>query len=212
MEITQDRIKKAQEPNMWSIGNQVLYNLCKESPANTRNDIVVAKLWLIGRSYSAAIERKPTGPYKTTEEIYKFGVPEELVKFGEQLDEKIGLLKKEQRITKEILPQIIETHVFLTKIFNEISGKDNRSLASKYLHFHAPEFFYIYDSKAVKNIGNYIKLDKNLKQEIMCKSSTYDKAYIDFAVKMFQLNERIENEYPDVWLTPRQLDIFLLEY
>ncbi len=214
MEITQNQIKKAKESNIWSFGNQVLYNLCKESPANTEKDIVVAKLWLIGRSYSAAIERGATGNYDTTEAIYKFGVPKELVEVGKKLDDKICSLKNqgEKHITKELLPQIIETHAFLTDRFLRISGKNNRSLASKYLHFHAPEFFYIYDSKAVENVRKYKTLDEKLRQDLIKgESDTYDKDYVDFVAKMYPLNERIKNEL-GVWLTPRQLDIFLLKY
>ena len=63
--------------------------------------------------------------------------------------------------------QIISVHNFLTVIFNEISGLDKRSLASKYLHFHLPNLFYIYDSRAdnairkmVKTIRLFLNLDK----------------------------------------------------
>lgn len=35
----------------WGLANQTLYDLCKEYPNHTDADQIVAKLWLIGRSY-----------------------------------------------------------------------------------------------------------------------------------------------------------------
>src|SRR5690606_29468485 len=39
-------------------GNDVLYRMCSERPNHTDVDTVSSKLWLIGRAYSASIERK----------------------------------------------------------------------------------------------------------------------------------------------------------
>lgn len=44
-----------------SIGNKVLYDLCKSYPMNDDVNGLIAKLWLIGRSYSASIERRYYG-------------------------------------------------------------------------------------------------------------------------------------------------------
>lgn len=44
--------------DVWTFGNNVLYNLCREYPGHDSKPIVIAKIWLIGRSYSAAIERR----------------------------------------------------------------------------------------------------------------------------------------------------------
>lgn len=38
--------------------NGILYRLCEEHPGHTNEDEIVAKIWLVGRSYSAAIERR----------------------------------------------------------------------------------------------------------------------------------------------------------
>ena len=42
----------------WAFGNEVLYRMCRESPLHEDPDVVVGKVWLIGRSYAAAIERR----------------------------------------------------------------------------------------------------------------------------------------------------------
>lgn len=39
-------------------GNEVLYKMCSEMPKYDDIEVISAKLWIIGRSYSAAIERK----------------------------------------------------------------------------------------------------------------------------------------------------------
>ena len=44
-----------------SVGNKVLYDLCKSYPMNDDVNGLIAKLWLIGRSYSASIERRHYG-------------------------------------------------------------------------------------------------------------------------------------------------------
>ena len=39
-------------------GNQVLYQMCRDHPGHTDTDVISGKMWLIGRAYSAAIERR----------------------------------------------------------------------------------------------------------------------------------------------------------
>jgi hypothetical protein len=77
--------------------------------------------------------------------------------FGKTLDSKIRQLKMEPRMNAELLFQVCELHYELTNLFKEITGKYNRSLASKYLHFHLPNLFYIYDKRASDEI-NKLKL------------------------------------------------------
>jgi len=44
----------------WSLGNQVLYDLCASHPEHRDDRVILAKVWLIGRAYSAAVERRRT--------------------------------------------------------------------------------------------------------------------------------------------------------
>ena len=44
-----------------SIGNKVLYDLCKSYPMNDDVNGMIAKLWLIGKSYSTSIDRRNYG-------------------------------------------------------------------------------------------------------------------------------------------------------
>jgi hypothetical protein len=44
-------------PSKWDFGNEILYSMCRQNPFHDKPEIVTAKVWLIGRSYAAAIER-----------------------------------------------------------------------------------------------------------------------------------------------------------
>jgi len=52
------------------------------------------------------------------------------------------------------------------KLFSKISGLNKRSLASKYLHFHVPELFYISDSRAYDAMRNSELLSAKLAQPV----------------------------------------------
>src|SRR5688500_9905878 len=60
VEITKELVDLVRRATMWDVGNQVLYDLCKRYPRHDQVDQIVAKVWLIGRAYSAAIERRRT--------------------------------------------------------------------------------------------------------------------------------------------------------
>ncbi len=56
--ITKQDIRSALKNTSWDYGNNILYSMCKKAPNHKQIDQIVAKIWLIGRSYSAAIERR----------------------------------------------------------------------------------------------------------------------------------------------------------
>ncbi|MBM3273346.1 hypothetical protein FJY94_08960, partial [Candidatus Kaiserbacteria bacterium] len=58
MQITKSDIELAIAPSIWDVGNAVLYSLCQQHAKHDEPSAVVAKLWLIGRAYAAAIERR----------------------------------------------------------------------------------------------------------------------------------------------------------
>jgi hypothetical protein len=51
-------IEKATATSPWDVGNDVLYRLYRTRPLHIDVPDVIAKVWLIGRSYAAAIERR----------------------------------------------------------------------------------------------------------------------------------------------------------
>ncbi|MFC1785893.1 hypothetical protein ACFLZA_00835, partial [Candidatus Neomarinimicrobiota bacterium] len=55
---SKENIDNAIQSNEWDFGNEVLYELCKKNFEHKEDDKIIAKVWLIGRAYAAAIERR----------------------------------------------------------------------------------------------------------------------------------------------------------
>jgi len=57
-QITKEDIEAVRTPWVWDLGNRILYDMCQSYPGHSKDDEIVAKIWLIGRSYAASIERR----------------------------------------------------------------------------------------------------------------------------------------------------------
>ena len=183
-----------------SYGNDVLYRMCEEKPLHDERDIISSKIWLIGRSYAVAIERNRSG--KTQEEIYD-GISEP-VKWT-KIAERIGRLRDKSVFSSiDILAEALALHYELTKLFSCITGLKKRSLASKYLHFHCPNAFYIYDSEVSAEINQIIK------KPWLKLDGEFDEEYKGYAVKAFCLAQEANERY-GIELSPRHLDTLLQE-
>ena len=152
-------VKEAQEHSIWDFGNQILYDMCEKTPLHINDDEIVGKVWLIGRSYSVAIERRKK--YIGDKYFYETHLVPAINKIANELDDAITRLKAEEKITDEIIPKIFELHKLICDALYDITDLQKRSFASKYLHFHLPKLFYIYDSIAKTNFKkcNILKKD-----------------------------------------------------
>ena len=99
MRLTAQLVERAlSDEDPWRIGNQVLYDLCRRYPRHTVDSEIVAKIWLIGRAYSASIERgrgKAADSDLSNDRFYTEAVPKALR--TSRLDEKLGALAKAER-------------------------------------------------------------------------------------------------------------------
>ena len=190
----------------WVFANQFLYNLCAENPRHNDVDIIVGKLWIIGRCYAAAIERRRTNTDFKGDFYYDIVAPK-MLSIGSELDERIAEINQFQLITEQNIDLVLNTHAFLMRAFFEITDLEKRSLASKYLHFHCPAMFFIYDSLASEEIGRRVKLDRQ--RAMKHYSSDCDRWYADFCIRSLELCEFINDNYGAV-LSPRELDNLLL--
>lgn len=192
----------------WTFGNRILYDMCEQNPDNTDEDIVVGKIWLIGRSYAAAIERKPKGSGKKGDDFYYDIVAPKMVKIGGKLDKHIKDLRNSNGSIADNVKAILKTHRFLMDTFKEITGQNKRSLASKYLHFHCSDKFYIYDSRANTAVRKIVKCpDTHVLSEMNNKE--YDADYGNFVCRMIELQNYL-SEKSDETPTTRDMDNFLL--
>lgn len=187
----------------WEFGNNILYKMCEENPKHNNSDVVVGKIWLIGRSYAAAIERRKGG--KKTGDFYFDVVAPKMKKIGKELDKKI---KELPQPSANHVDDLLRTHKFLTDVFSDISQLQKRSLASKYLHFHCPQKVFIYDSRAKEAIHKIVERpDKKPLNKL--QPNEFDQEYGDFVCRILELKNFLETKLKRS-LAPRDIDNFLL--
>ena len=184
-----------------NLGNDVLYQLCKDYPEHKTPEEIIAKIWLIGRAYAAAIERRKNKDEKN-DAFYEKTVVPAIQKSS--LDEYLNKVSIFNEITLENIPKILETHNYLTNLFTLISGIKKRSLASKYLHFHFPKLFFLYDSRVVASSRMLLP---RFKSEIPRKN--VDPEYGKFYLRLFHLRNLIYEKEGCI-LSPREIDNILI--
>ena len=176
--------------------------MCKKYPEHKSIDVIVSKVWIIGRSYAAAIERRKPKANDTNDDFY-------LDKVGPQImASKIDNWINEAKMSREY-GKCIEVHKKVMDLFYSISGQDKRSLASKYLHFHIKEKFYIYDTRAVSALTKLVHY-LGIKRGNLLESDEYDHEYHKHYVKCIKVINSIKKIY-DIRLSARQLDNLLLK-
>lgn len=56
MKLTKRDVDLAKADDIWTLGNETLYKLCRDYPEHKTDKAIAAKIWLIGRAYAAAVE------------------------------------------------------------------------------------------------------------------------------------------------------------
>jgi hypothetical protein len=179
-------------------GNESLYRMCKDKPLHNDLDIVKSKIWIIGRAYSAAIER---GAGKFFDENNAASII-----MRSNIDDHLTRLKAIRRPSQSNLDELLTAHKDLTDSFYESTKIRKRSLASKYLHFHAPRAVFIYDSIADKNIKTLLASHK---QKFTLQGG-YDDQYEAFVLRCIYYRDNIYEKEISAGATPRKLDGMLL--
>ena len=200
--LTKPAIEKALEKNrVWDLGNRVLYDLCSDYPDHKTHEEIIAKIWLIGRSYAAAIERRKS---KTTGSEGDFFYEETVAPIIKNSEIDNWFAEIRINPTPEVAVKI---HCKLTKLFSEISGLDKRSLASKYLHFHFEDLFFIYDGRAANALTSIT--ERSNKVLVNVADNEADPAYKSFYQRCLWLQNDLKSmlgRNP----SPREMDkIFL---
>jgi hypothetical protein len=198
--ITKTDVEEAQKKSDWDFGNSILYDLCKNHPNHNKTDEIIAKVMLIGRSYSAALERG--------RKIEDDGSDFYLSMVGPQI-KKNRIDSWFKCLSDNLAPgcnKSITIHKKLQNLFATMIDGSKRSLASKYLHFHFPKIFFLYDSRAALTIR--LTVPRTLRKACSQKS-TGDQIYCCFARSCALLRNHLHDEYGHL-LTPRQLDRLLI--
>ena len=195
--ISNEKIEKALADVSGDLGNEILYRLCDEHPLHKTDQEIIAKIWLIGRSYAAAIERRKNKSSELPSEKF----------YAEEVAPRIKESDIDQWVAVANIENAVQIHCKVMRLFQKISGHRNRSLASKYLHFHRKDLFFIYDSRAATAIRNCTPKSKQISKEA---SKEADPEYGNFYYRCLRLKEDLEQQYKRP-LSPRDLDKILLE-
>lgn len=203
--ITNQRVRQALSGSDWDFGNKVLYDMCKRHPLHDESDKVIAKVWLIGRSYAAAIERRKEieGNEFEGDDFYLERVAPMIL--NSEIDDWFQSLKSIRSISDSNLEKILFVHFKVMDLFSDISGLEKRSLASKYLHFHFPKLFFIYDSRAARAIASLSHITGRVGRSKYLSDNEYRK----FCEKCLVLRDYIQDSH-NVEVSPRTLDNLLL--
>lgn len=190
----------------WDFGNEILYHMCTENFEHNENDKIIGKVILIGRAYAAAIERRKN----KTEENNSFYLDKVAPKIkNSDLDIHLSKLKSYSELEEENIPEILRVHFYLINLIKDLTNQNKRSFSSKYLHFHFPHLFFLYDSRAVKAIS-FLEIKKQYKYKELSNYEEIDKNYASFYYKCFTLKNALEKEYGQK-ITPRHLDNILMK-
>jgi len=181
-----------------------LYGLCRENPLHTDVGVVTAKIWLIGRAYAAAIERRRNVLAIDNDDFYLDVVAPAII--NSKIDLWLEDLSEYDLICPQSIPLILDTHLKVSQLFCDISGLQKRSLASKYLHFHFPNLFYIYDSRVLKSLSG---LSSTLGRIGHLKYDSADNEYRKVFEKCDRLHKSIKAKHL-MDLNTREIDNLLL--
>ena len=189
---------------MWDFSNTVLYDLCRLHPTHTRDEEIIAKILLIGRVYAAAIERRRNKEDDHESDRFYTDTVAPAIR-DSRIDEWLQDARAATPGTEQALKTLVQVHGETTKLFEEISQLEKRSLASKYLHFHVPNLFFIFDSRAVEAIREFSDVLPRATRD----DGSGDNEYRKYSEKATALTTYCE-EHHRLRLTPRQLDNLLL--
>jgi hypothetical protein len=199
-QITKADIDSIRAPWVWDLGNRILYDMCRVHPGHSKDDEIVAKVCIIGRTYAASIERR-RNTKNTGDNFYEAVVAPAMRKHP--IDSWLTSIKKTDT------PGSVKTiviHKRLMDLFRSITDLDKRSLASKYLHFHKPYAFFIYDSRTRQSIT---KVVPRLNEIPELEADAFDIEYRDFVRRCVWLRDNVLKTL-GTELTPREIDKLLL--
>ena len=138
----------------------------------------------------------------SNDKFYTEAVPKALR--ASRLDEKLGALAKLKETKESNVGPVLDAHTHLVHVFQGLTNKSKRSLASKYLHFHRPDLFFIYDSRAVQGIRAL-----GIPGRAITVPPSADREYARFVGAAMGLRDHVRSRFGKR-LNPRELDRLLL--
>ena len=189
--------------------NQILYRMCEENPSHEHSAVVSGKIISIGRVYAASPERSAGKKRAGLTESITHLLAKRLC--DSEIDDRLTAFGSGRIFEQNLIPDIVETHAYLIGELHSAlvaathdveAVRSTRSFASKYLHFHRPDVFPIFDSLAAAGLRSlpYQSLFPSV-------SANCDRAYVKFCATFADL---VSNEYASQPWTLRSVDTRLV--
>jgi len=200
------------EDDYSNYGNEVLYQMCANQPRHDDRNIVYSKLWIIGRAYSATIERGAPRGFNIMQTV------DLIVENNLNIDQQIAGIANILRPEMDDIPNILivlQAHKYFTDMLHATTGLYKRSLASKYLHFHSPQSVFIFDAFANANVRAHINENEDLRHLYQWLRAEVDNVLVDNEYASFYCRCLVYRNFLEdggLLLTPRGLDMMLLGY
>lgn len=194
----------------YSIWDRTLYDLCQRHFHHEDKAAVVAKVFLIGRSYQTGLERHIRAVGSAQKGLDQ--VADLFKEHSHAIDQHLRALKNFGDVppSTEILPAICLAHFDLMSLAKTLTKAGSpRSFASKYLHFHAP-VVPIYDSIASRVIGSRAWKPWTGGCAPEPKTTRIDQTYWTFCHRIVRMAESWRADGVSFSPTSRNLDSYLL--
>lgn len=196
---------------IWDLSNKVLYDMCRNHPLHTDSQVIIMKTSIIGRVYGVQLVRfkKNKKDNRSGDKFYEEKVIPTFKNSG--IDEKISNLKT-KNLSPENFHEILSVHKFLMETLRHIIHQDDHSFCSKYLHFHLPKLYFLYDTRGCQSVSILgDKLNKEQKQDFFERPDDYDLVYVKYFLKCYYLKKELE-EYLNRKLKIENLIIYSWNY
>ncbi len=226
LELNWGRLKAAQKDyqEKFALLDKKLYELCEFNAEYNRIDGIVARLWIIARSYMTGLERQIDTGNRSEDNgralrVFLHYYMKRRLDFNKILN-KVRSIKK---LTRTSLSDICE---FQSNLFHLLSpvlrekklggSRSPRSFISKYFHFHNP-CIPIIDTVSQKNLNKIVTRNRsffNKKLSGLRKAiplQNIDKTYYLHSLKLL-LFEAIKEKKEFKDITVKELDYFLLTH
>lgn len=132
--LTREFVTDALAQSALDGGTRALYELCFLHRQHFRTEIVAEKLRMIlGLCADHGLDGSGLSPELSAHRLGRSDV-----------DRWFAGLATAERIDPAL---VFETHKRVMDVFDDLPPRQAASLASKYLHFHFPDLFYLYDSR-----------------------------------------------------------------
>ena len=193
---------------IWELSDKILYDMCRDHPTHSSRQEIIMKTLIIGRVYSVQLERRKNKGKLNGDKYYEDMVIPTFKTSG--LDGRLSKLRS-KTLTPTVFNEIFQVHKFLMDTIHEITDMDNRSFCSKYLHFHLPDLFFLYDSRLRQSVSILKgKISTEQKHEFLINTSEIDIEYVEFYLKCYNLRTELETSL-NRKLTIREFDTVMIE-